>query len=338
MEEVLAKYFSDNLTNEERIDVDVWRGESRKNAEEFFVSKQIWKQSIEPKINTNVALNNVLNNIDNANNTLKESGVGRRLINWPIFVKYAAALIISVGLGYAYFNAGTLFGSDDVLIEITSTGSIKEITLPDASTVTLGRHSVLQYTNDFNTKTRKVSLLGKAFFDVGRDEDRPFIITTGNYEIRVLGTSFMVNTPKSGMETEVIVVSGKVAVTSKVNENINEPSTLELLAGESVNVRSNSVAFTKSTKTKSNFLAWKTSLINFDKEPLKSVFSVLNDIYEVNIELSDNNIKNCYLSAKFNQQSIDDIIEIISETFGLQFQKIDARTYKLTGSGCRVAN
>ena len=58
---------------------------------------------------------------------------------------------------------------------------------------------------------REVSVKGKVFFDVKKDESKPFIVRVGNTKITVLGTSFSVESIKKGT-TEIMVTSGIVEI------------------------------------------------------------------------------------------------------------------------------
>ena len=94
--------------------------------------------------------------------------------------------------------------------------------LPDGSTVFLASNTSLEYHSDFKN-TRDIKLDGEAFFDVARDEGHPFKIETQYGNVKVLGTSFNVNTKHNA--TKVSVNSGLVAL-----ENENER--IELSANE----------------------------------------------------------------------------------------------------------
>ncbi len=58
--------------------------------------------------------------------------------------------------------------------------------LPDGSLAELNRASELVYSPDFTGKERRVKLSGEAFFEVQRDEKRPFIIEAGEAKVTVL--------------------------------------------------------------------------------------------------------------------------------------------------------
>ncbi|KWT65995.1 hypothetical protein APY04_2582 [Hyphomicrobium sulfonivorans] len=72
---------------------------------------------------------------------------------------------------------------------MTATGETRTIQLEDGSTVTLAAGSALA--TRFSSSERLVDLLaGEAFFDVDPDAARPFIVSTGDVKVRVVGTAF----------------------------------------------------------------------------------------------------------------------------------------------------
>lgn len=59
--------------------------------------------------------------------------------------------------------------------------------------------------------TREVELEGEAYFEVTRDENRPFIVHAGQVAVKVLGTEFNVNTCRK-QKVQTVLVKGSVQV------------------------------------------------------------------------------------------------------------------------------
>ena len=68
-----------------------------------------------------------------------------------------------------------------------------KITLPDSSIVWLNANACLRYPREFSEQVRQVEIKGEAFFEVRKDEKKPFIVQTDGIGIRVLGTTFNVD-------------------------------------------------------------------------------------------------------------------------------------------------
>ena len=80
-----------------------------------------------------------------------------------------------------------------------SPGQITTITLPDGTVVNLNADSRIEYPAVFYGDERRVRLEGEAIFDVVHDEEKPFVVETFRYDIKVLGTKFDV-TAESGKD------------------------------------------------------------------------------------------------------------------------------------------
>lgn len=326
MEEQLVKYFSGNLSRDEARKIEEWRSESDKNASEFLEYHMAWKFSHEQDVNKSAALSAVMGRIDaieGVNKELQPEG-------FKAYLKYAAIAVLGIGL--IFFGKDKIFDADN-MVAVEASENLEIITLPDGSVVTLSQNSVLTYDEVFDSETRNVSLQGKAFFDIRRDETKPFIVNTDNSKIEVLGTSFLVNTLAMNSSTEVIVKTGKVAVSKKKSKAEN---TVQLVAGEVGRLVEDAVGFEKSSIEDYNYLAWKTKLVEFDDRDLQSVLGTLEDVYGVKISVSNDKIHNCKVSAKFDNQPVESVLEILSRTFNLELTKSGAKEFSLSGDGCIV--
>ena len=69
-----------------------------------------------------------------------------------------------------------------VYYETTAVPDAKtKITLPDSSVVWLNANACLRYPREFSGQARQVEIKGEAFFEVRKDEKKPFIVRTDGY-------------------------------------------------------------------------------------------------------------------------------------------------------------
>jgi hypothetical protein len=88
-------------------------------------------------------------------------------------------------------------------------GAEYHLVLSDGTRVWMNARSRLVYPVAFGD-TREVELEGEAYFEVTRDENRPFIVHAGQVAVKVLGTEFNVNTcRKQKVQTVLVKGSGK---------------------------------------------------------------------------------------------------------------------------------
>lgn len=297
--DILAKHFSGETTAGEANLVNEWK---RENEEEYAILSEAWKEA-DASLLENLEFKSfdhkaAWNKVDSQ---LIDEQKETKVIKMNFYKKVAAACaVLLVGLGAFWFLSQNKYSS------LSNTANApKEISLPDGSTVWLAANSTLEYTTDFKNE-RSLNLEGEAFFEVARDEAHPFIISTPNGEVEVLGTAFNVNTSAESML--VSVDHGRVAVR---NENGDE---VELTAGESATSSESGVS---SVETDVNFDAWKTGEFEFEGTPLNEVIEMLNKHYETQVELLSDDKANESFVGSFKSADIKEIIDAISLTCGV---------------------
>lgn len=306
MEEKLTKYFSGESSLDEIEEVHSWRSESESNAFAFLEAKKIWLGSEEiPKPDNSILENILKSEEDNEaqNHSLK--------ITWW---KYAAAAIVLFTVGFFLFN---------------NNSDIKGQKLSDGSEISFHGESYLKSIN-ITEGIREVELVGKAYFDIERDERRPFVIITENARVEVLGTSFVIDSDNS--KTEVSVESGLVSLVKPGGQGRTDLS-VKLSEGEMGTVNTSNSGIIKRNNSNANYLAWKTKTLTFQRAKMSEVENVLEDVYGIDVQFENENLKNCNLTAKFKERKAKDAIEIIAKTFNLTFEMRKEKVV-LKGKGC----
>ena len=322
--DLLAKYFAGETTNAESEKVEAWFGESDENWEEFQRLNEIWEKSRgeeAPEFNSKKAWDKVEDQLTTEESELPTEGFNFRKYLLPL----AAALIgvIAITLTYRTFLTDDEF---KMLVAQTEENTM-EVVLPDGSTVFLNKYSSLEYPTEFADTERWVRLKGEGFFEVERDTTRQFEIEVGKGLVTVLGTSF--NVKSTANEVEVVVETGKVSLASEKKPEVN----LILEAGDKGIYNAVEEEVMPSLDIDANFLFWKNQTLVFDETPLAEVVEELNSKYQVEISLSSSGLHECKLSGTFEDQQIEDILEVIVSTFKLEVETIGNRII-LSGNGC----
>lgn len=122
--------------------------------------------------------------------------------HWPRVVAATAAMLALLVGGPRLWLA---FQAD----YRTGVGETRTVALDDGSTVELNTRSAIR--THYRPDAREVRLLdGEAFFDVARDEQRPFRVHAGDEVVRVVGTAFNVHIDDAAVR--VGVARGRVRV------------------------------------------------------------------------------------------------------------------------------
>ena len=244
---------------------------------------------------------------------LLSSGNNIRSVDFSMLVKIAAVFI--VGLSLSYFGYNSIDNNWDLGNQLTEThadNTIKIIELSDGSVIHLNKNSKLFYPEKFDIDKRVVELEGEAFFDIKNNPQKAFIIKAKNKEVKVLGTSFNVNTNFDSKKVEVFVKTGKV----KFYEPGNEKKQLILNPG-SIGTLDEKIV-DKKLIDDPNYLSWKTKYFDFTKgEKLDNVIATINKAYGVNIILKDAKSANKVMKTTYDNHSLNTILETICNTYNL---------------------
>jgi ferric-dicitrate binding protein FerR (iron transport regulator) len=254
------------------------------------------------------------------------NSLSRRFSFSPAWMLRAAAILILL-LIPAWFLVR--YALQPEMMVITASENVQTVTLPDGSLVTMRKGSVIEFPEEFSRRQRTVNLSGEAFFEVIKDAAKPFLVSSGNSRTEVTGTTFSVHTDNVKQVTEVILASGSVIVSfeSKPDEGVL------LSPGEKAVLSESASTIEKSINSDPNFLAWKTHVIRFDNTALPDAFKVLTHVYGAGFRLSGGTFENCRITATFEHQSLESILNVFKATLNLQLnQRADG--WEITGKGC----
>ena len=231
-----------------------------------------------------------------------------RKVNFAWIYSVAAAVSVIVGLFFIWDSSRVQWN------ELAACSEQVCGLLPDSTQVTLSPGSTLRYAYPKNS-SRKIEMTGKVYFDVARDESRPFEISTGNSYVKVLGTSFQVDASVSaGKTVEVYVASGKVFFARS-----QESEGVVLEKGMGATLPDGMLTPVLNTRDKVNAIAWQRGTFIFDNTSLKEVLKTLSDHYHVSFVCTDLSKQ---LSGEFEIEDLDLIISIIESALGVNIMKM----------------
>jgi len=310
--ELLARDMAGELSEQEQHGFNCQLQGDKGIEEVFSQVKGLWgdaKYAQElAEINTDAAWNQV------HEKTLSPSGKLRSMISLRNAIAVAAVLVLVIS-GYFMYSIFSIGSIQSVVVAKTHTQSIS---LSDGTDVAINGGSSFKYPEVFKSDTRTVELNGEAFFNVKRDESKPFIIKTKKVQIKVLGTSFNVKAYAPDQRTIVTVTTGKVLVA--VN---NQENKVVLKAGESAVYDASTFELTKQVNNNVNYQSWKTKEINFEENTaLSKVFETIEEVYQIQIEISDSSlIQDEDFNASFKHHTLDHVLETVCQSFHLNYRK-----------------
>jgi len=319
---LLAKKLAGEANAEEQHAIEGWLSDSAGNKTYFEDLERLWEQAPQARVgkawevDTEAALQKV------KTQTQQQPATRFSARSFPNLMRIAAVLVL-VSVAIWFIQKPTTLPQSN----IASNNATLTDTLTDGSVVVLNRNSGLRIADNFNRKERRMRLTGEAYFHVAHDTVRPFVVEAEQLEISVVGTEFNVQNQANSNSVTVSVTSGKVRLRTATQSEL-------LTAGQQAVYDISSKKITRLLQPNPNVLAYKTRIFTFDATPLETVVKQLNSAYGVNIILKNNNLSNCPLNTRFDNLALDQILEIIAESFSLSIErKPDAII--LDGQGCR---
>ncbi len=195
--------------------------------------------------------------------------------------------------------------------------------LPDGTKVKLNSGSKLIVPEHFDGALREVNLIGEAFFEVVRDEARPFHVNMeGGMKVVVLGTSFVVDASNE-RENVVAVRSGRVQVRKESNDE-----SIILKRNEVVRV-SGSQSLRKSAITNGDlFFGWVDNKLVLDGANFKEVLSAINEWFGYEIDTRLNYADFDEYSASLTNPTIKEVMESLSHSYKFKYS-IDEKSRRI---------
>ena len=292
-------------TEGERQLIEEWIKSNTANKKQYEDFKTIWEESKGLASVSIVDENLAWQRFKTRINQPKPTAIVRKM-NAVAWWKIAALFIIITG---ASFFGYKLLSEKPIQTIVVASGqaTIKD-TLPDGSVVTLNKNSELDYPNRFKGDNRSIVLKGEAFFNVTPNKKKPFIIHVNDLTIRVVGTSFNVRSING--VTEVIVETGIVQV-------MRNNKMIELHPNEKTKVLAKDSALVKDKVEDRLYNYYRSKQFVCDNTPLWKFVEVLNEAYNANIIIENAKLRGLLLTAPFDNESLDRILDVIHETFDI---------------------
>ena len=298
---LIAKYLNGECISEEIDTLNQWRKSSQEYELIFRQSEEVWylTHTHQAHIQCNKArtwsgIQKSVNRQYSLSILLKIAGV-------------AASVALILGWTLTRFIIGD---HQNIIVELPQkvtlyvpVGITSKVILPDSTVVWLNSSSMISYPSFFDDDNRTVELLGEAFFEVVRDENRPFIIESGNLKVNVLGTSFNFKHYDEDTHAILAVETGAVNLSKGLAMNAT------LLAGEYAVVDNRTLHI--DVYNTPYYSSWRDHKIVFRDELFSNVLHELSRKYNVEFKLQDEEFKHYIYTATFDNMGLDDILNLL---------------------------
>lgn len=298
-EELIIRFLDGHASTEEVEQLEKWKASSKANQLEFEQIEALFLLSADVElfneIDVEADLKSVKSRLPHQKQEGKVRSVSTRLM------RIAAVIVCLVGATFLFYFMST-------------EEKPQYIALSDGTKVYLRDQATLDFPKTFDTDQRRVTLHGEAFFEVAHDATKPFIIVTANTEVKVLGTTFLVSEQKN--KVDVVVKTGKVQFSVK-----EEKTRHVILTANEQGIYANHEIKEQVNQNK-NYLSWHTGAFEFTDTDIDMALSELSTFYP-EMKLGHRVVSDCPLTASFDDESVQTIIQTIEATCSLRAQEVD---------------
>lgn len=244
---------------------------------------------------------------------------------WKVTAGLAAAAALMLGLFWQRPATRPTLAIESAQVS-TEIGSLRTITLPDRSTLTLNTNSLVEY--EYSSSFRKIHLLrGEAHFEVTKDAARPFLVSAGNVEVGAVGTAF--NVHLRAETVEVLVTEGKVKVDDHQGRSLipakkgsvppvlvaGERVILPRVGSPSVNVHAVEPAAI------ARALAWQERRLEFYASPLSEVVAEFNRYNQHQLVIADARLAARKFGGIFRADGHRALVHLLEQDFGASVEE-----------------
>ncbi len=292
----LIRYIKGGASEIEKTKIIDWIESDPKNMKEFMALRKLYDITL---------WNNADDNLKHRVNIpfMKNAGIA--------ILKYAAVFTLAffiVSILSTDVDEKELFSSIEIPV-----GQHAHLKLSDGSKVWLNSHSKFEFQECFSGNTRKVKLEGEGYFEVAKDLERPFIVELNGYEIKVLGTTFNVNTYPGSGQTTVSLIEGAVELIKGDGQKL-----FTLKTNDEAIINQNGVEL-RQIQNPDQFL-WRKGLIVFKNTPFDEIVKTLEQAFDVTLKVEKKEIMDVEFTGKFRRtDGVSHVLKVLSISNEFEF-------------------
>ncbi|MDY9919381.1 sigma factor regulatory protein, FecR/PupR family [Proteiniphilum saccharofermentans] len=293
--DLLYRFFEGNTTLEEEKQIRQWIDTSEENRITFLQERKIYDA--------------ILFRSPGISNTNRK----RRTIGYHIGA-IAASLFILIASALYLHTLRQENNSLDYNTLVVPAGQRIHLILADNTDIWLNANSTLRYPTEFSRKDRTVYLDGEAFFEVSKDDKKPFMVKTTSGDIKVTGTSFNVEAYSKHGGFETSLFEGSV----EIYKNDHKLTTLK--PDERSYLKDGKLYVTPITDM--DKYLWKDGLIAFNNKRLEDILQSLEKYFDIRIQISNSSLPQRTYTGKFRQSDgVDYALRVLQKSIHFSYQR-----------------
>ena len=250
-----------------------------------------------------------------------------------LLLKIAASILLIAVASYGVFTYSGYRSEQKYVMTVSpSNKEIKKVLLSDGSVVWLKPNSSLTYPKNFrDIGERIVDLRGEALFEVEKNPAQPFIVHSGELTTTVLGTTF--NIKATGEQVEVVVLSGRVSLTSAADKKGVVVLPDEKAVYNGLNKKLAKMEVPVERPDTEAIITGTEYVMNFNDTRMDEVIRRIEGKFNVKVRMTDAGIGNCVITADFTGQSLIKTLNIICKALSVKYEE-NNNEITLIGKAC----
>ncbi|WP_298647002.1 FecR family protein [uncultured Proteiniphilum sp.] len=295
--DLLYRFFKGNTSFEEEKQIRQWMGASEANKITFMQERKIYDALL-------------LTSPDISKPNRKE-----QTISWHGIGTVAAVLLLLI-VSILYMR--TLIYESNTPEEyntlVVPAGQRIHLILADNTDIWLNANSTFRYPSEFSKKNRTVYLDGEAFFDVSKDDKKPFVVKTAPGDIKVTGTSFNVEAYSKQGGFEASLFEGSVEIYR------DEAKLASLRPNEIGVMTDNQITITPISDT--DKYLWRKGLIAFSDKKLEEILLTFEKYFAVEIQINTEQLPQHTYTGKFRQSDgVDYALRVLQKSIRFSYER-----------------
>jgi len=316
---LMTRYFSKNLSESEHESLKIHLESNPADRKIFEDYCLLWKESA---LKTEM----IPIDIERALSKTKHRLFFRKT-NILLFLQRTAAVLLLSGLFSSayiyYYNSVSLKDNSEqsaIMQEVSAIfGTRSKFELPDGTTVFLNSGSKLIFPQNFNGNSRKVELVGEAFFEVIQNPAKPFIVKTIELNVKVLGTGFNLQAYPESKEISTTLVHGKVILETESDGISKQLAELKPSDHAVFNAGKKEIKISVEEDL-DKFIGWKDGKLVFFNDPIENVSDKLGNWYNVAVKINNNGLKKYRFTATFTDEPIEQVLDLLSKSSPIRYR------------------
>ena len=235
------------------------------------------------------------------------------IVKWTLRTAVAIVLPLIIFGGIQILNED--HSKNEAWVEIKAPAWTRaQFSLPDGTIGWLNSNSSVKYNGNFNSD-RQVTLKGEAFFDVFKDNKRPFRVNTNEVTVKVLGTRFNIASYENEKNVEVVLEEGKLVFNNKEMNKAYLMSPNELVTYDKA-LSDISTEVVQPQK----YLSWTEGKLVFRNDPLDVIARRLERWYNIDVEVNGGVDKDLRLRATFIDENLEEVLDLLKRSLPIVYR------------------